>query len=451
MFNGLICFLVSNCVRCYPMEKRVSLRVSKALVSITGSIPAPMPLTDTKIRNTKPAEKPIKLTDGGGLYLEVRPTGTKLWRYRYRIAGKENIFAIGEYPTVSLADARSIRVDARELVKRGIHPVHERNTSKAAQITDNANTFKAVALEWIEQRKAKWTPYYFRQIDRFLNADVFPHIGSLPIRQVTSADLLSIIKRVEKRGAETVAIMVRQWCSAIFRYAAATLRTDTDPAAALKGAIHRPKVEHRKPLSRDQIAEFAKALEGYAGYRTTVIALRLMLLTFVRTVELRAAHWTEIDLDRAEWRIPAERMKMREPHIVPLSWQAVELLRELHTHTGGREMLFPNYRNPKTCMTATTLNRALERMGFNGKDSIGFSAHGFRATASTILNEMGFRPDVIERQLAHAERNKVRASYNQAEYLEERRAMMQQWADMTDEMAKCNSKVTSIKRAAKAS
>lgn len=179
-----------------------------------------MPLTDTKIRNTKPAEKPIKLTDGGGLYLEVRPTGTKLWRYRYRIAGKENIFAIGEYPTVSLADARGIRVDARELVKRGIHPVHERNTSKAAQITDNANTFKAVALEWIEQRKAKWTPYYFRQIDRFLNADVFPHIGSLPIRQVTSADLLSIIKRVEKRGAETVAIMVRQWCSAIFRYAA---------------------------------------------------------------------------------------------------------------------------------------------------------------------------------------------------------------------------------------
>jgi integrase len=265
---------------------------------------------------------------------------------------------------------------------------------------------------------------------------------------VTAAHLLEIVRRVEGRGAETVALLARQWASAIFRYAVATLRADIDPAAALRGAIHRPKVVHRKPLSREQVADFVKAVDGYAGYRTTVIALRLMLLTFVRTVELRAAHWAEIDLDRAEWRIPAERMKMREPHIVPLSRQAVELLRELHTHTGGRGMLFPNYRNPKTCMTATTLNRALERMGFNGKDSIGFSAHGFRATASTILNEMGFRPDVIERQLAHAERNKVRASYNQAEYLEERRAMMQQWADLTDEMAKDGDKVTPIKRAA---
>ncbi|WP_153010623.1 site-specific integrase, partial [Pseudomonas sp. ADP] len=209
---------------------------------------------------------------------------------------------------------------------------------------------------------------------------------------------------------------------------------DSDPAAALKGAIHRPKVEHRKPLSREQIGDFAKALDEYGGYRTTVIALRLMLLTFVRTVELRKAEWSEFDLDRAEWRIPAERMKMREPHVVPLSKQAVELLRELHTHTGGRGMLFPNYRNPKECMTATTLNRALERMGFNGKDSIGFSAHGFRATASTILNEMGYRPDVIERQLAHAERNKVRASYNQAQYMEDRRNMMQEWADMVGEM-----------------
>jgi integrase len=402
-------------------------------------------LTDTKIRNTKPGEKPIKLTDGGGLYLEVRPTGAKLWRYRYRIAGKENVFAVGEYPALGLANARAIRSSARELVKQGIHPAHNRQSEKAAQVSENANTFKAVALEWIEQRKSKWTPYYFRQIDRFLNADVYPYIGSLPIRNVTAAHLLEIVKRIEKRGAETVALNVRQWCSAIFRYAVATLRADIDPAAALRGAIHRPKVVHHKPMTRKQVADFVKALEGYAGYRTTVIALRLMLLTFVRTVELRAAYWAEIDLERAEWRIPAERMKMREPHIVPLSRQAVELLRELHTYTGGRGMLFPNYRNPKTCMTATTLNRALERMGFNGKDSIGFSAHGFRATASTILNEIGFRPDVIERQLAHAERNKVRASYNQAEYLEERRAMMQQWADMTDEMAKAEERVTPLK------
>jgi integrase len=396
----------------------------------------------------------------------VRTTGAKLWRYRYRIAGKENVFAVGEYvqaPSgetkeqtqsrrnagmLTLAEARARREECRALVKQGIHPSHYRQAARMEQSARNANTFEAVAREWIAKKKPTWTAYYLRQVERFLEADVFPYVGNLPIRNVTAAHLLEIVRRVEGRGAETVALLVRQWASAIFRYAVATLRADIDPAAALRGAIHRPKVEHRKPLTRDQIAEFVKALDGYAGYRTTVIALRLMLLTFVRTVELRGALWTEIDLDRAEWRIPAERMKMREPHIVPLSRQAVELLRELHTFTGGRGMLFPNYRNPKTCMTATTLNRALERMGFNGKDSIGFSAHGFRATASTILNEIGFRPDVIERQLAHAERNKVRASYNQAEYLEERRAMMQQWADLTDEMAKDNDKVTPIKRAA---
>ncbi len=263
-------------------------------------------------------------------------------------------------------------------------------------------------------------------------ADVFPFVGKLPIRSVSAAHLLEILSRIEGRGAATVALLVRQWSSAVFRYAVATLRADADPAAALKGAIHRPRVQHHKPLAREQIGEFSQALEQYGGYRTTVIALRLMLLTFVRTVELRKAEWIEFDLDRAEWRIPAERMKMRESHIVPLSAQAVELLRELSSLTGGRRLLFPNYRKPNECMTATTLNRALERMGFNGKDSIGFSAHGFRATASTMLNEMGYRSDVIERQLAHAERNKVRASYNQAEYLEERRQMMQAWADDID-------------------
>jgi integrase len=413
-----------------------------------------MPLTDAKIRNTKPGDKPIKLTDGCGLYLEVRTTGAKLWRYRYRIAGKENVFAVGEYfndkrgAHISLDDARGERDKARALIKQGIHPAHNRQAARLATSAENANTFEAVAREWIAKKKQGWTPYYLRQVERFHENDVFPYVGSLPIRNVTAAHLLEIVRRIEGRGAETVALLVRQWASAIFRYAVATLRADTDPAAALKGAIHRPKAKHHKPLSRDQIADFVKALESYGGYRTTVIALRLMLLTFVRTVELRAAYWTEIDLDRAEWRIPAERMKMREPHLVPLSAQALELLRELHTFTGGRGFMFPNYRNPKSCMTATTLNRALERMGFNGKDSIGFSAHGFRATASTILNELNFRPDVIERQLAHAERNKVRASYNQGEYLEERRAMMQQWADLTDEMAKSERKVTPIKKAA---
>jgi integrase len=400
-----------------------------------------MPLTDTKIRNAKAREKPVKLADGGGLYLEVRPTGAKLWRYRYRIARRENLYAIGEYPQLGLAEARVKRAAAREWVKQGIHPAHIRQANRLAQVAENANTFEAVAWEWITKKKPNWSAYYHHQVKGCLESDVFPYIGSLPIRAVTAAHLLEIVHRVEGRGAETVALLLRQWCSAIFRYAVATLRADGDPAAALKGAITRPKIEHRKPLSRDQIAEFTKALDSYGGYRTTVIALRLALLTFARTVELRAAQWPEIDCDRAEWRIPAERMKMREPHIVPLSRQAVELLRELHTLTGGQLWLFPNYRRPKTCMTATTMNRALERMGFNGKGSMGFSAHGFRATASTILNEMGFRPDVIERQLAHKERNKVRASYNRAEYLGERREMMQVWADLIEEMGKEQSKV----------
>lgn len=391
-----------------------------------------MSLTDAKVRTTKPGPKPIKITDGGGLHLEVRPTGTKLWRYRYRIGGKENVFAIGEYPEVSLADARVERDKARGLVKQGLHPSHSRRAQQLATHAANANTFEAVAREWIAKKVPSWTPYYRRQVETVLAADAFPYIGKLPISLVTSAHLLEIIKRVEGRGAATVALLVRQWSSAIFRYAVATLRADSDPAAALRGAIHRPKVRHHKPLSREQIREFTKQLQQYGGYRTTVIALRLMLLTFVRTIELRKAEWVEFDLENREWRIPAERMKMRQPHVVPLAGQSVTLLRELHSYTGGRRLLFPNHRRPLECMTATTLNRALERMGLNGKDSIGFSAHGFRATASTLLNELGYRPDVIERQLAHAERNKVRASYNQAEYMGERRAMMQAWADYID-------------------
>ena len=420
--------------RCKPEKLRVPLRVSKPDTRT-------MSLTDAKIRNTKPGPKPIKLADGGGLYLEVRPTGAKLWRFRYRIAGKENVFAIGEYPSIALAEVRAAHSKARALVKQGIHPSHSRQAERLSNHAANANTFEAVAKEWISKKSPSWTPYYLRQVERFLESDVFPYVGRLPIRSVTSAHLLEIIRRIEGRGAETVALLVRQWSSAIFRYAVATLRADGDPAAALKGAIHRPKVEHHKPLSRSQIVDFTKALGKYGGYRTTVIALRLMLLTFVRTVELRKAEWSEFDLDNAEWRIPAERMKMREPHIVPLSKEAVGLLRELQTYTGGRDALFPNYRRPKEYMTATTVNRALERMGFNGKDSIGFSAHGFRATASTILNEMGYRSDVIERQLAHAERNKVRASYNHAEYMDERRAMMQEWADILNDPVRGTRKV----------
>ena len=417
-------------------------------------------LTDTKIRNTKKSNKPIKLTDSSGLYLEVRPSGSKLWRYRYRIAGKENVFALGELTKepiretdtekreriqqgrLTLVEARTEREKCRGLVKQGIHPSHNRKMQLITRVSENSNTFQAIAVEWISQRKSKWTAYYLRQIENTMEADVYPYIRTLPMRSITAAHLLEIIKRVEKRGAETVAILIRQWASAIFCYAVSTLRAVADPAAALKGAIHKPKVKHSKPLSKKDIPEFMKSLESDSGYRTTVIAMRVLLLTFVRTVELRAAEWSEFDLDGNEWRIPAERMKMGELHIVPLSVQVIELLCELHALTGEQKFLFPNYRSPKICMTATTLNRSLNRMGYGGK----FSAHGFRATASTILNEIGYRSDVIEKQLAHAEPNKVRASYNQAEYLPERKTMMQDWANLIDELAKPDSKVTPIKR-----
>lgn len=400
-----------------------------------------MLLTDAKIRSTKPAAKPIKLTDSHGLHLEVRPTGAKLWRYRYRIAGKENVFAIGAYFNdkrvghVSLDQARHSRDDARVLVKNGIHPAHYRKQQQAAKRSETANTFEAVARDWLAQKQARWTPQYARKVERFLQADIIPQLGTLPIRDVTSAQLLAILRQVEQRGAKTVALLLRQWCSAIFRYAVSTLRAERDPAAILKGAITPPRTQHHTPLSRDQIGILSRQLEGYGGDRTTVLALWLALLTFVRPSELREAQWSEIDLDRAEWRIPANRMKMGEAHVVPLSKQALGLLRELHAVNGDHRCLFPNRRRPKTaCMTATTLNRALERMGLNGKGSIGFSAHGFRATAATCLNEAGFRPDVIERQLAHKERNKTRASYNHAEYLQERRVLMQYWADSIDEI-----------------
>lgn len=285
-----------------------------------------MPLTDIKIRQAKPADKPIKLADTAGLYLEVKPSGSKLWRYRYRIAGRENLFAIGEYPQVSLADARKARDDARELIRQGRHPAHARQTERTRQINANALTFKAIAEEWIEKKRSRWAPYYLMQVERGMKKDIYPRIGRLPIRSVTAADVLAILDRATKRGAEVVALNLRQWCSQVFRYAVATLRADHDPASALRGAVIRPPVNHSRPMDRDEIAAFLRKLQGFGGHRTTVIALRLLLLTFVRTIEMRKAEWTEVDLAAAEWRIPAEKMKMRRLHIVPLSTQAVALL-----------------------------------------------------------------------------------------------------------------------------
>lgn len=259
-----------------------------------------MPLTDVKIRHAKAADKTLKFVDTGGLYLEVKPNGSKLWRYRYRIAGKENLYAIGDYPSVSLSDARKARDDARDLIKQGQHPAHARQNVRSQQINANALTFKAVAEEWIAKKRSRWAPYYLLQIQRGMKNDIYPRIGRLPIRAVTAADVLAILDRASKRGAETVALNLRQWCSAVFRYAVATLRADGDLAAALRGAVIRPPINHSKPMDRDDIGDFQGKLGRYGGHRTTILAMRLLLLTFVRTVEMRKAEWSEINLGEAE-------------------------------------------------------------------------------------------------------------------------------------------------------
>lgn len=386
-----------------------------------------MALTDTRIRTAKLAEKSYKLVDGGGLSIEVRPTGSKLWRLRYRLAGKENVFAIGEYPEIGLAEARAERIAAKKLIKQGVHPAHHRKLARIRQTTEHANTFEAVAREWLDHNRGHWTARTFRQRRQALERDVFPHVGALPVRQVTPAHVLDIVKRIEQR-APAMAAIVSQAIGAISRYAVATLRADIDPTQPLRGSLKPRETQHHKPLSVAELPAFMRALGGYPGYFSTNVALQLVLLTLVRTTEALGARWTEFDLDRGEWRIPAERMKMRDPHTVPLSQQAVNLLKRLQSVTGGGEFLFPSRANPRKSASLGLLWKAVASMGYLGR----FSPHGIRATGSTLLNEMGFRSDVIERQLAHQERDKSRASYNYAEYLPERREMMQQWADYLD-------------------
>jgi integrase len=401
-------------------------------------------LTDAKVRSAKPKEKAYKLYDGGSLFLLVKPNGAKLWRYKYKLRGIENLFAIGSYPETGLLQAREARAAARKLVDAGIHPAQKKKADKLVSAADAAETFEALAREWIAKKKSGWTEGYLRQVQAVLGNDVFPHIGGIPARVVSSAQLLSIIRRVEHRGAETLAILIRQWCSAIFRYANSTLRAEGDPAAALRGAIIRPPVRHKTPLAVSEISILLTRVEASQSTPQVKLALRLLLLTFVRPVELRKADWSEFDFEGLEWRIPAERMKMRRPHTVPLSIQAVESLKELYAWSvAGRPQLFPNTRDPKRYMSITTLNRCLERLGYGGV----FSAHGFRTTASTLLNEMGYRPDVIELQLAHQERNKVRASYNQAQYMPERRKMMQDWADFLEAQSDSAGKVIPFRKA----
>ncbi|UQY33782.1 integrase arm-type DNA-binding domain-containing protein [Pseudomonas fulva] len=381
-----------------------------------------MPLTDLSIRQAKPGDKPRKLSDSRGLYIEIRPTGAKLWRYRYRIDGKENVFAIGEYPELSLADARIEHDKARALVKQGKHPARERSLARAEQILSDQQTFKSVSLEWLATKRHA-SESYQAQVLRAFTKNLFPYIGKMPIRDVTSAQLLECMRRMEARGAIYFAISLRNWISQMYRFAIRTLRADSDPAAALVGAFDREPVEHSRAMTLEEIADFRRRLAAYRGFRSNAIGLELLQLLFLRTVELRRGRWEDVDLDAALWDIPPEMMKKKRRHLVPLPPRAVELLRELHTITGGRELMFPGLKHAHQPVDGSTFNRALMYMGMRG-----WTCHDFRATASTHLYESGlFRSEVIEMQLAHKEPNQTKAAYNHAQYFDERKNMMAWW------------------------
>ncbi|MGP2408627.1 tyrosine-type recombinase/integrase [Yersinia sp. 2545 StPb PI] len=384
-----------------------------------------MKLTDTKARNAKPQEKAYQLQDGNGLYLDVRPSGVKTWRYRYWITPtKDGRYTIGSYPAVSLAEARRLREWAREQVKNGIAPKEAKAVERDIAKAENANTFEIVAKEWLDKKGEHWAKNSKNQITGFMYNDIFPAIGAMPMREINASHILKIIRDLESRGAKSVAVKVRQWCSAVFCYGVATLRADSDPAAALRGAIIVPKTEHSRPLTGDELRDYYLRLDSSTGNQATIIALRILPLVFVRQAELRSAEWSHIDFDNAEWVIPPELMKMGRMHRVPLSAPVISLLNELKKITGNRRWLFPNTRLNNTYMGASTLNRAIVQLGY-ARTVI--TTHDFRATASTRLHEMGYRHEVIERQLAHVEKNRVSAAYNHAEYMPERRQLMEEW------------------------
>jgi len=398
-------------------------------------------LSDTRIRAAKPMERPYKLFDERGLYLLVTPTGNRLWRLRYRMGALEKLLALGAYPDVPLKRAREKRDEARKLVADGIDPNAKRKAERSAQ----AETFEAVANEWIELHKKSLAPETILILGTRLRSFLYPYIGSRPVADIRAQELLAVLRRIEARGRHETAHRVRALAGRVLRYAVATGRAPHDVAADLKDALAPVKSKNFASVTDPRrVGELMRAIHGYGGHPVTALALKLAPLVFVRPGELRAAEWSEFDLENADWRIPAARMKMREPHVVPLSRQALAILRELQPLARGGRYLFPSLRTRDRPMSDNTINAALRRLGYTSEEQTG---HGFRSMASTLLNEQGFPPDVIELQLAHAERSKVRAAYNKAQRLPERRKMMQAWADYLEGLG-AGGVVTPIRRRA---
>ncbi len=388
-------------------------------------------LTDIKVKNAKAKEKLYKLTDGRGLYLHVTPGGGKWWRFRYRFDGKEQLLSFGTYPEISLADARDKREAARKQVANGVNPSDLRKAEKKAVQDVTENSFEVVAREWHEKFKQTWSKTHADTTIRRIELNVFPWLGARPIGEIKPPELLSVLRRIESRGAQETAHRVKTICGQIFRYAVATGRAERDPAADLKGALPpAPKTHLAAVTDPKEVADLLKAIDVYQGSFVTKCALQLAPLVFVRPGELRQAQWSEIDLDRAEWNIPAERMKMKQPHLVPLSRQALQILREIKPLTGSSPYVFPSVRSSARPMSNNAILAALRRMGYTKDEMTG---HGFRAMARTILDEvLQVRPEFIEHQLAHAVRDPNGRAYNRTRHLEERKKMMQLWSDYLD-------------------
>ena len=389
-----------------------------------------MALSDAAIRKAKPTGKPQKLADGGGLYLLLNPNGSKWWRIKYRYEGREKLLSLGVYPDTGLADAREKRDAARKLLAADIDPGFQRKAQKAVGEERLTNSFGVVANTWLEGQRRTLAAVTYEKAERNFRVLVYPWLGKRPVSEIEPPEVLACLRRIEAGGHHETAHRMKQRIAQVYRYAIAHGLAKSNPAADLSDALHPIASKTRAAITDpSEVGGLLRAIETFHGQFATASALKLAPLVFVRPGELRKAEWSEFDLDAAEWRIPGEKMKMREEHVVPLSTQALAILRELHPLTGAGRYLFPGARDAKRPMSENTVNASLRRLGYDGDTMCG---HGFRAMASTRLNEMGWAPDVIERQLAHAERNKVRAAYNRASYLAERRKMMQAWADYLD-------------------
>nr|WP_202633724.1 integrase arm-type DNA-binding domain-containing protein [Pseudomonas syringae] len=388
----------------------------------------PVALTDTALRNAKPRDKLYRLADAQGLCIEVTPSGGKLWRLRYRFDGKAKMLSLGIYPAITLAQARERREAARKMLAQGVDPSahkQQEKTAAAAQVL----TMELLAREWYDYNRPRWAPATSSKVLQYLESDIFPVIGRQPASEVQRPELVELVRKIEKREAFNVARKVRQWLSQIFRFGLAKGVVPGNPATDLDVvAAHAPRTRHHPHVSESELPELLERLETAQCDITSKIAIRLLALTAVRPGELRLAPWSEFDLDAATWTIPAARMKARRPHIVPLPRQAIALLRALHELTGTYPLAFPGRNNRARPMSENTVNKALSTMGYEGRQT----GHGFRHLLSTSLNSRGYNRDWIERQLAHGDQDSIRDTYNHANYLEQRRGMMQAWADSID-------------------